>query len=31
MISWGWLILSFFAGVVFGIFIIALMEAGRKG
>lgn len=30
MIHWTWLLLAFFGGVVFGIFMVALLEAGRR-
>ena len=30
MIHWTWLLVAFFCGVVFGIFMVALLEAGRR-
>lgn len=29
MVSWGWIVIAFFAGVVFGVFLIALLETSR--
>lgn len=31
MIAWYWAVLAFFAGAVFGIFIVALLDADRNG
>ena len=30
MVSWGWVVMAFFAGVVFGIFLLAFAEVSRR-
>ena len=30
MVSWGWIVIAFFAGAVFGVFLIAFMEVSRE-
>lgn len=30
MVSWGWVVIALFAGVVFGVFLIAFMEVFRE-
>ena len=30
MVHWGWIVIALFAGVVFGMFVIALAEVSRE-
>lgn len=30
MVSWAWLVIAFFAGVLFGMFVIALAAVSRE-
>ena len=30
MVHWGWIVIAFFAGVVFGMFVIALAAVSRE-
>lgn len=30
MVSWGWIVIALFAGVIFGMFLIAFLEVSRE-